>query len=144
MGAVSSTVASRFAFFPPTPSSYGVEPPPAEAAGDGAAAAEEEGDTGSSKVVQLTGVPRQGNVEARRVQTKRGTEVVAVYVRHSAAKLTVLHSHGNATDLGQMYELFVELSSHLKVNLMGYARSCSCGCVGWNCIGMGQIGIGCF
>ena len=31
----------------------------------------------------------------------------------------LLYSHGNAADLGQMYELFSELSIHLRVNLMG-------------------------
>ena len=131
MGAVTSTVAARFAFFPPNPPSYGVElppPPPAAAAAPaaGAAAAEgeevrEKGGGGGSRVVELTGVPRRGNVEARRLRTKRGTEVVAMHVRQPGAKLTLLYSHGNAADLGQMYELFVELSSHLNVNLMGYA-----------------------
>ncbi|GJM90466.1 hypothetical protein PR202_ga06747 [Eleusine coracana subsp. coracana] len=122
MGAVTSTVAARFAFFPPSPPSYGVEAPPAAAAGaDGAAG--EVGDKGSSKLVELTGVPRRSNVEARRLRTKRGTEVVAMYVRQSSAKLTLLYSHGNAADLGQMYELFVELSAHLNVNLMGYDYS---------------------
>ena len=114
MGAVTSTMAARFAFFPPSPPSYGVEPPPSPAA----AAAD-------SAVVELTGVPRRGGVEARRLPTKRGTEVVTMYVRQPGARLTLLYSHGNAADLGQMYELFVELSSHLNVNLMGYAR-CPC------------------
>uniref|UniRef100_J3MG25 Serine aminopeptidase S33 domain-containing protein n=1 Tax=Oryza brachyantha TaxID=4533 RepID=J3MG25_ORYBR len=63
MGAVASTVAARFAFFPPAPPSY------------------------------------------------------------AGARLTLLYSHGNAADLGQMFELFVELSSHLNVNLMGYDYS---------------------
>jgi pimeloyl-ACP methyl ester carboxylesterase len=39
------------------------------------------------------------------------------------ATSTLLYSHGNAADLGQMYELFIELSIHLKVNLMGYDYS---------------------
>ena len=114
MGAVASTVAARFAFFPPTPPSYGVEPPPSPAA----AAAD-------SEVVELSGVPvsRGRGVEARRLPTKRGTEVVAMYVRQPGARLTLLYSHGNAADLGQMYELFVELSAHLNVNLMGYVTS---------------------
>jgi len=105
MGAVASTVAARFAFFPPTPPSYGVEPPPAA----------------DSEMVELSGVPvsRGRGVEARRLPTKRGTEVVAMYVRQPGARLTLLYSHGNAADLGQMYELFVELSAHLNVNLMG-------------------------
>ncbi|TVU08226.1 hypothetical protein EJB05_41623, partial [Eragrostis curvula] len=112
MGGVTSTVAARFAFFPPSPPSYGVEPPPSPAAA-----------ATDSAVVELSGVPRRGRVEARRLPTKRGTEVVAMYVRQPGAKLTLLYSHGNAADLGQMYELFVELSSHLNVNLMGYDYS---------------------
>ncbi|KAJ6371161.1 hypothetical protein OIU77_001629, partial [Salix suchowensis] len=35
----------------------------------------------------------------------------------------MLYSHGNAADLGQMYDLFCELSLHLRVNLMGYDYS---------------------
>ncbi|KAF7084180.1 hypothetical protein CFC21_087858 [Triticum aestivum] len=121
MGGVTSTVAARFAFFPPSPPSYGIEPlPPPDAAG--ATAGEAKGEEGSV-VVELTGVPRRANVEARRLRTKRGTDVVAVYARQTGAKLTLLYSHGNAADLGQMYELFVELSAHLNVNLMGYDYS---------------------
>jgi len=134
MGAVTSTVAARFAFFPPSPPSYGVEQPPqppAPAAPEPAPAAkagEEKGGGGGGAVVELTGVPRRGNVEARRLRTKRGTEVVAMHVRQAGAKLTLLYSHGNAADLGQMYELFVELSAHLNVNLMGYAYTPSPAC----------------
>ncbi|KAE8798274.1 putative 26S proteasome non-ATPase regulatory subunit 7 [Hordeum vulgare] len=73
----------------------------------------------SHRVPLLNNVPRRANVEARRLQTKRGTDVVAMYARQTGAKLTLLYSHGNAADLGQMYELFVELSAHLNVNLMG-------------------------
>lgn len=32
---------------------------------------------------------------------------------------TLLSSHGNASDIGQIYKLFIELIIHLKVNLMG-------------------------
>uniref|UniRef100_J3LAE6 Serine aminopeptidase S33 domain-containing protein n=2 Tax=Oryza brachyantha TaxID=4533 RepID=J3LAE6_ORYBR len=46
-----------------------------------------------------------------------------MYVRQAGARLTLLYSHGNAADLGQMFELFVELSAHLNVNLMGYDYS---------------------
>ncbi|KAL6629031.1 hypothetical protein ACP70R_028796 [Stipagrostis hirtigluma subsp. patula] len=128
MGAVTSTVAARFAFFPPSPPSYGVQPLPAPAAtpapAPGAGAGEgKKGGDGGGTVLELTGVPRRGNVEARRLRTKRGTEVVAMYVRQTGARLTLLYSHGNAADLGQMYELFVELSAHLNVNLMGYDYS---------------------
>ncbi|EEE56481.1 hypothetical protein OsJ_05702 [Oryza sativa Japonica Group] len=118
MGAVTSTVAARFAFFPPSPPSYGAEAPPPPAAAGAGVGVEKDGG-GGGVVVELTDVPRRGNVEARRLRTKRGTEVVAMYVRQAGARLTLLYSHGNAADLGQMFELFVELSAHLNVNLMG-------------------------
>ncbi|CDY28668.1 hypothetical protein HID58_092523 [Brassica napus] len=105
MGGVTSSVAAKFAFFPPSPPSY--------------------------KVVtdELTGLlllapfPHRENVEIHKLQTRRGTEIMAMYVRHPMATSTLLYSHGNATDLGQMYELFIELGIHLKVNLMGYDYS---------------------
>ncbi|BAF08067.1 uncharacterized protein [Oryza sativa Japonica Group] len=122
MGAVTSTVAARFAFFPPSPPSYGAEAPPPPAAAGAGVGVEKDGG-GGGVVVELTDVPRRGNVEARRLRTKRGTEVVAMYVRQAGARLTLLYSHGNAADLGQMFELFVELSAHLNVNLMGYDYS---------------------
>ncbi|EFH60524.1 hypothetical protein ARALYDRAFT_477346 [Arabidopsis lyrata subsp. lyrata] len=105
MGGVTSSVAAKFAFFPPSPPSY--------------------------KVVtdELTGLlllspfPHRENVEIVKLRTRRGTEIVGMYVRHPMATSTLLYSHGNAADLGQMYELFIELSIHLKVNLMGYDYS---------------------
>ncbi|KAH7441827.1 hypothetical protein KP509_03G056500 [Ceratopteris richardii] len=81
MGAVTSTVSTKFSFFPPTPPE---------------------------------------NVDILRLNTKRGHNIVDLYVRNANARLTLLYSHGNAAYLGQMYELFVELSAHLRVNLMGY------------------------
>ncbi|CDP02355.1 unnamed protein product [Coffea canephora] len=105
MGAVTSTMAAKFAFFPPNPPSYGV--------------AEDEG-TGK---LRMTGVAERDNVDVLRLATKRGARIVALYVKNPAASLTLLYSHGNAADLGQMYDLFSELSLHLRVNLMGYDYS---------------------
>lgn len=101
MGAVTSSMAAKFAFFPPNPPSYAVVV-----------------DESSGKM-RMTEVAEKENVDVLKVKTKRGTEIVAVYVRNPAAKLTLLYSHGNAADLGQMYDLFGELSIHLRVNLMG-------------------------
>ncbi|XP_008807011.1 alpha/beta hydrolase domain-containing protein 17C-like [Phoenix dactylifera] len=106
MGGVKSKMAAKFAFFPPDPPSYGV-------------AVEDEA---TGRLV-MTEVPRLQGVEVRRLRTNRGTEIVAMHVRNPGAKFTVLYSHGNAADLGQMYELFVELSRCLRVNLMGYDYS---------------------
>ncbi|KAL5991248.1 hypothetical protein ACLOJK_012155 [Asimina triloba] len=101
MGGVTSSMAAKFAFFPPNPPSYKLS------------------------VDELTGLmtlssfPHRENVEVMKLPTRRGTEIVAVYIRNTMATSTLLYSHGNAADLGQMYELFIELSIHLKVNLMG-------------------------
>ncbi|KAK4712337.1 hypothetical protein R3W88_006850 [Solanum pinnatisectum] len=105
MGAVTSSMAAKFAFFPPNPPSYGV-------------VVEE-----STGKLKLTEVAAKENVDILKLPTKKGTEIVAVYIRNPAAMLTVLYSHGNAADLGQMYELFIELSHLLRVNLMGYDYS---------------------
>ncbi|XP_023513045.1 protein ABHD17C-like isoform X2 [Cucurbita pepo subsp. pepo] len=106
MGAVTSSMAAKFAFFPPNPPSYKVE----------------EVEEGSGKLA-MTEVVARGNVDVLKLSTKRGNQVVALYVKNSSATLTLLYSHGNAADLGQMYDLFVELSVHLRVNLMGYDYS---------------------
>ncbi|BAU01424.1 hypothetical protein LR48_Vigan10g232400 [Vigna angularis] len=104
MGAVTSSMAAKFAFFPPDPPSYTVT---------------EETD-GKAKMVE---VATRENVDVLKVRTERGNSVVALYIKNPTASLTLLYSHGNAADLGQMYELFSELSLHLRVNLMGYDYS---------------------
>ncbi|XP_058102055.1 uncharacterized protein LOC131246165 [Magnolia sinica] len=105
MGGVTSSMAAKFAFFPPNPPSYKLVMD--EVAG----------------LFTLSCFPHRENVDVLKLPTRRGTEIVAVYVRNPMATSTLLYSHGNAADLGQMYELFVELSIHLKVNLMGYDYS---------------------
>lgn len=105
MGAVTSSMAAKFAFFPPNPPSYKVE----------------EVEDGTGKLV-MTEVAARGNFDVLKLSTKRGNQVVALYVKNVSATLTLLYSHGNAADLGQMYDLFVELSSHLRVNLIGFVN----------------------
>ncbi|KAL6591417.1 hypothetical protein ACP70R_026047 [Stipagrostis hirtigluma subsp. patula] len=104
MGNVTSSVAARLAFFPPEPATYAVEP-----AQDG--------------LLQMTGVSPDADVEVRALTTRAGTRVVAAFWRHPAARLTLLYSHGNAADLGQMIGLFLELRAHLRVNIMSYDYS---------------------
>ncbi|KAH0464607.1 hypothetical protein IEQ34_007393 [Dendrobium chrysotoxum] len=103
MGGVTSSMAAKLAFFPPSPPSYELVREPV---------------TGLTTINRF---PHRENVEVMRLPTRRGTEIVAVYIRNPMAASTLLYSHGNAADLGQMYELFIELSIHLRVNLMGYA-----------------------
>ncbi|KAM0844033.1 hypothetical protein ACQ4PT_057317 [Festuca glaucescens] len=127
MGGVTSSVAAKFAFFPPDPPSYGVvdeeEPPPGAAPAATVTVVAQSDAAKISSRVAMTGVPWREGVEAHRVRTRRGTEVIAMYVRCPKARLTVLYSHGNAADLGKMYELFIEFSSRLHVNVMGYDYS---------------------
>ncbi|XP_022774329.1 protein ABHD17B-like isoform X2 [Durio zibethinus] len=90
MGGVTSSMAAKFAFFPPNPPSYKLV------------------------IDDLTGLsllspfPHRENVEVLKLPTRRGTEIIAIYIRHPMATSTLLYSHGNAADLGQMYELFID------------------------------------
>ena len=78
MGAVTSSMAAKFAFFPPNPPSYKVVV-----------------DDGTGRLV-MTDVPHRENVDVLKLPTRRGQEIVAIYVRNPLASLTVLYSHGNA------------------------------------------------
>ncbi|KAL5231703.1 hypothetical protein ABZP36_030479 [Zizania latifolia] len=100
-----SSLAARFAFFPPDPATYAVRK-----------------DEATGRLV-ASGVPRDNAMDVLLVDTRRGNKVVAFYLRNPSARLTVLYSHGNAADLGQLYDLFVQLKFNLKVNLMGYDYS---------------------
>eukprot|EP00268_Persea_americana_P017588 TRINITY_DN1849_c0_g1_i5.p1 TRINITY_DN1849_c0_g1~~TRINITY_DN1849_c0_g1_i5.p1 ORF type:complete len:295 (-),score=52.26 TRINITY_DN1849_c0_g1_i5:511-1395(-) len=105
MGNVTSNVAAKFAFFPPDPPTYDVF---------------REGEDGK---LFFTGLPADKNVDVHLLETKGGNKIVATFWRHPLARLTLLYSHGNAADLGQMKELFLELRAHLKVNIMSYDYS---------------------
>jgi hypothetical protein len=102
---VTSSVAAKMAFFPPTPPSYALVDDPA------------------AGVTTMTGQPHRENVEVLRLRTRRGNTVAAVYVRHPDAATTLLYSHGNAADLGHLYQLFLHLSFNLRVNVLGSVHS---------------------
>ncbi|KAJ7955600.1 alpha/beta hydrolase domain-containing protein 17B-like [Quillaja saponaria] len=104
MGNVTGSVAAKFAFFPPDPPTYDVS-------------REEDG-----RVV-VSGVTADKNMDAHLLGTKGGNKIVATFWKHPFARFTILYSHGNAADLGQMHELFIELRAHLRVNIMSYDYS---------------------
>ncbi|KAL3525481.1 hypothetical protein ACH5RR_013853 [Cinchona calisaya] len=106
MGGVTSSIAAKFAFFPPSPPSYTVVV-----------------DNSCGGKLCIPEVPRREDVDVLKLRTRRGNDIVAVHVKHPKASATMLYSHGNAADLGQMFELFIELSLRLRVNLMGYDYS---------------------
>ena len=101
MGGVTSSVAAKMAFFPPAPPSYALV------------------EDAAAGVTTLAGHPHRENVEVVRLPTRRGNTVAALYVRHPDAASTVLYSHGNAADLGHLYQLFLHLSFNLRVNVLG-------------------------
>jgi abhydrolase domain-containing protein 17 len=35
----------------------------------------------------------------------------------------VIYSHGNSTDIGRMFEIFIDLALNLKINFIGYDYS---------------------
>lgn len=106
MGGVTSSIAAKFAFFPPSPPSYAVA-----------------ADESRAGALCIPEVPPRDGVDVLKLRTRRGNDVVAVHIAHPKATATLLYSHGNAADLGQMYELFVEITLRLRVNLMGYDYS---------------------
>ncbi|KAL0410491.1 UNVERIFIED_CONTAM: Alpha/beta hydrolase domain-containing protein 17B [Sesamum latifolium] len=102
--------AAKFAF-PPTPPTYQVKK-----RDDGKLVAVS---TTSSQPIAIDG----SSLDVLSIQTKRGNKIVAFYLRNPYARLTLLYSHGNAADLGQLYDLFVQLKANLRVNLIGYDYS---------------------
>ncbi|KAE8691412.1 glycerol-3-phosphate acyltransferase [Hibiscus syriacus] len=101
MGNVTSSMASKLAFFPPT---YGVYK-------------EKDGR------LALTGVIPDKNMNAHLLDTKGGNKIAATFWKHPHARFTLLYSHGNAADIGQMHDLFNELRAYLRVNIMSYDYS---------------------
>ncbi|KAL0557488.1 hypothetical protein IC582_006032 [Cucumis melo] len=109
MGSAASSMAAKFAFFPPDPPSYSVYM--------------DEEEVGK---LRMSNVEERENVDVLKVKTRRGNEIVGMYVKNNAcccSSLTMLYSHGNAADLGQIYQLLIQLSLHLGVNIMGYDYS---------------------
>ncbi|KAB1211231.1 hypothetical protein CJ030_MR6G021579 [Morella rubra] len=108
MGGITSSIAAKFAFFPPTPPSYTVIP-----------------DDSRGGQLYIPEAPRRDgvNVDVLKLPNCKGNDIVAIHVKNHKASATLLYSHGNAADLGQMFELFVELSIRLRVNLLGYDYS---------------------
>ncbi|XP_042001909.1 alpha/beta hydrolase domain-containing protein 17B-like isoform X1 [Salvia splendens] len=111
MGCLVSQLAAKFAFFPPAPPTYQVKK-----RDDGKLVAVS---ASSSLPIAID----DSCLDVLSVHTKRGNKIVAFYLRNPSARLTVLYSHGNAADLGQLYDLFLQLKANLRVNLIGYDYS---------------------
>ncbi|KAJ8435062.1 hypothetical protein Cgig2_015567 [Carnegiea gigantea] len=107
MGCTMSNLTAKFAFFPPSPATYEVK----------------KRDSDGKFVAMQIAHGDDPELDVHVIETKRGNNIVAFYLRNPYARLTVLYSHGNAADLGQLYDLFLQLKINLRVNLMGYDYS---------------------
>ncbi|CAK8683664.1 alpha/beta hydrolase domain-containing protein 17C-like [Clavelina lepadiformis] len=110
-------IAAKLAFIPPDPT-YSVMPD----------------ETGNKYILHLTeraewqySEREQQRLEVFLVRTSRGNRVSCMYVKCNsetpASKYTILFSHGNAVDLGQMSSFYVGLSARLGVNIFSYDYS---------------------
>lgn len=106
-----SQLAAKFAFFPPSPATYGVKKRE-----DGKLTVEP---TTATASLTAPCSNDDNSFDVLMIETKRGNKIVAFYLRNPYARLTLLYSHGNAADLGQLYDLFVQLKVNLRVNLIG-------------------------
>lgn len=63
-------------------------------------------------------------IECFMTRTSRGNRVACMFVRCSPnAKFTLLFSHGNAVDLGQMSSFYIGLGSRINCNVFSYDYS---------------------
>ncbi|KAL4334584.1 hypothetical protein GQ457_07G011950 [Hibiscus cannabinus] len=115
MGCMCSQLAAKFAFFPPSPPTYQIKK-----RDNGKLTVVSSSSSSSSTLVSVSDDP---SLDVLLIDTKLGNKIVGFYLRNPYARLTVLYSHGNAADLGQLHDLFVQLKANLRVNLMGYDYS---------------------
>lgn len=107
-GCRADVVASALTFHPPSPF-YDFE--------------EVEGAEGPWKLVLSSDLryPKFDNqLLVRLLTSKNKTRVPVLCFRMPGAKLTIIFSHGNATDIGAMYILFFMIAHSCNVNVVGY------------------------
>ena len=109
-----TNIASKLAFLPPE-SSYTVNTE----------------DNGASYNLHLTdraefqySQKELDSIEVFKAKTRRGNKICIMFVRCAGpSQYTLLFSHGNAVDLGQMSSFFIGLGTRLKVNICSYDYS---------------------
>eukprot|EP00898_Chlorokybus_atmophyticus_P002569 jgi/Chlat1/3312/Chrsp22S03471 len=103
MGVVASSIANRLAYYPPRPATYSL--------------VRDETNPGGWC---FDGVPPRPDLQVVKIANKRGDTLAACFIRRKNARFTLLFSHGNAVDLGQMRPFLLDLSAALNVNILGY------------------------
>ncbi|KAJ2948086.1 hypothetical protein O0L34_g9883 [Tuta absoluta] len=107
-------IAAKLAFLPPEPT-YAFTPD----------------ETGSKFALTLTdraewqySEREKENIEGFYSRTSRGNRIACLFVRCSAnARFTILFSHGNAVDLGQMSSFYLGLGTRINCNIFSYDYS---------------------
>eukprot|EP00611_Tribonema_gayanum_P001243 TRINITY_DN1091_c0_g1_i4.p1 TRINITY_DN1091_c0_g1~~TRINITY_DN1091_c0_g1_i4.p1 ORF type:complete len:276 (-),score=9.41 TRINITY_DN1091_c0_g1_i4:1091-1858(-) len=111
-GCSASNTASELLFFPPTPPCYKIVPK------GGSNDGEEDFDFVLDEMLEQ--VIFEGGPQVVKVKTRRKKTVVVLWYKSPYARYTLLHSHGNATDLGAMHDRYVGLVQNLGVSVVAY------------------------
>eukprot|EP00316_Scyphosphaera_apsteinii_P021280 CAMPEP_0119316164 /NCGR_PEP_ID=MMETSP1333-20130426/38778_1 /TAXON_ID=418940 /ORGANISM="Scyphosphaera apsteinii, Strain RCC1455" /LENGTH=361 /DNA_ID=CAMNT_0007321741 /DNA_START=29 /DNA_END=1114 /DNA_ORIENTATION=+ len=105
---------AKFAFFPPPPS-YRLS-----TAQDASGACQLSLGTAQKTVEYFLSQHREIRVEARMLQTAHGHFIPLLQVQHSAARCTLIWSHGNAEDAGEALRFCLVLAVKLKLSVAIY------------------------
>ncbi|NXA55904.1 AB17C protein, partial [Nothocercus julius] len=123
-----SRIAAKLAFLPPEPT-YAMVPEP-EPAGSASSSSLRGGAAGRWKLHLTDRADFQytqrelDNIEVFVTKSGRGNRVGCMYVRCvPGARFTVLFSHGNAVDLGQMSSFYIGLGTRINCNIFSYDYS---------------------
>ncbi|XP_065188314.1 alpha/beta hydrolase domain-containing protein 17C-like [Sycon ciliatum] len=109
-----SAIAAKLAFIPPEPTTYTIS--------------RDEDDKENLHLTEraefLFTNRELSTIEAMKVRTSRRNMIACMYVKLTdTPKYTLLFSHGNAVDLGQMSSYYVGLGTRLGCNVFGYDYS---------------------
>lgn len=127
-GCSGKVVAAALAFHPPNPPFYTIDEVKDAGTGDGKESRSQtkykcelhpEIELGISRALSISEVTRHVHT----VQTKSKSRINVMFFLHPEAKITVLYSHGNATDIGAMNQRYLEVAMNMKVNVCGYDYS---------------------
>ncbi|XP_077188165.1 alpha/beta hydrolase domain-containing protein 17A [Paroedura picta] len=121
-------IAAKLAFLPPEPT-YTIVPEP-EPAGSSSTSSLRSGAMTRWKLHLTDRADFQYNqrdldtIEVFLTKSNRGNRVSCMYVRCvPGARFTVLFSHGNAVDLGQMCSFYISLGTRISCNIFSYDYS---------------------
>ena len=110
-------LASKMAFHPPSPPSYTLETQ------DDGSLRINFADKQMADALQQYGHRGGVRCEVRLLRTKRRQSIPVFHFMCPGATTTLLWSHANAMDCGEMYFFFIELAVRLNVNVAAYDYS---------------------